>query len=392
MEHRTNKKIAFYKLNDNKDYIVYDGSEYKIMTNAERENIMKKPYGYDSILVPYNGDDAEGDHKEYIKMIDDIYKITDGKINMYKTGTYANTAQCLFNSLNNNINNLEKIEEYEFDFLDNGGGVRVAESGYKGYAYKYDINSYYPSLLKSKTAKFPISAGTLIDITNEEIKVKRFVKFGVYHAEIECNDNKLFTTISSNMYTHTEINYAKKLCLNINILGKCIVWDENQLVSFHSVFNKFVDYLYPLKKQNKGLKLILNSLWGALVQKRGGVRTYKIPWADIDPSRHVIIKTNPIDDIYCMLTTKMKVYFYKSSYARINPFLLGLARVNMHKTFNKIGYDKILWSHTDSVITTCPLTSYKHIKINHMIGNWKYEGKCPKLKVINKNIVKGEFN
>jgi hypothetical protein len=403
MFHSRDKKICFIKSTDNKNNIIYNGSNFDTISNDERDEIMKKPYGYDYILVPYN--DKTNDTKlmieeydKYIKTIENISEITEGKINMYRTGTIANTSLCLFNKFNDNkerlssnrtTSELEKIKEHEFKFLENGGGVRVGDKGYEGIGYKYDINSYYPSLMCSKTLKFPICAGELIDITTEEVEHKRFVKFGVYHAEIECEDDKIFTTIGTNMYSHTEINYAKKLGLKINILGQCIVWNDDQLVTFNSVFDKFVKYLYPKKKLDKTIKLILNSLWGGLVQKRGGIFTHKIKYEDIDPQKNIIIRTNPIDDTYCMLTTKNTIKFFKTTYARINPFLLGMARVTMHKTFEKIGYENVLWSHTDSVVTKISLN--KQIKQNYDLGNWKYEGCCKNLKIYNKNICKGNF-
>lgn len=386
MLHRTDKKICFFKSNGT-DNTIYNGKEFSTIDNGTKNEMIKRPYDYEYILVPYDGKDYETDYNEYIKMIDDINKLTDGKINMYRTGSYSNTALCLFNTMNNN-KEYDKVMSYEFPYLENGGGVRVGDV-YKGVAYKYDINSYYPSILNSKTAKFPISPGKLTDITTEDIKQKRFVKFGVYHADIECDNSKKFTTISTNMYSHTEINYAKQLGLNITILGQCITWNEDQLRTFNSIFEDYVEYLYPLKKKHKGFKQILNSLWGSLVQKRGGVITYRCKWEDLNPDKQIIIKTNPIDDEYCMLTEKIKINFFKTTYARLNPFLLGLARVQMHKTFCKIGYDNLIWSHTDSMITLCPL--YREIKINFILGNWKYEGKCKKVKIINKNIYKGNF-
>lgn len=387
MLHRTDKKICYFKSNGT-DNTIYNGEYFSTIDNRTKNEMINRPYDYEYILVPYEHEDYETDYKEYIKMIDDINKLTDGKINMYRTGSYPNTALCLFNSMNNN-KEYDKVMPYEFPYLENGGGVRIGEP-YKGVAYKYDINSYYPSILNSKTAKFPISPGKLIDITTEDIKQKRFVKFGVYHAEIECDNPKMFTTISTNMYSHIEINYAKQLGLNITILGQCITWDQDQLRTFNSIFGDYIDYLYPLKKKHKAIKSILNSLWGRLVQKRGGVITHRCKWEDLNPDKQIIIKTNPIDDEYCMLTEKLKISFFKTTYARLNPFLLGLARVQMHKTFCKIGYDKILRSHTDSMITSVPLT-YKQIKINNILGNWKYEGRCKKLKIVNKNIYKGDF-
>ena len=67
----------------------------------------------------------------------------------------------------------------------------------------------------------------------------------------------------------------------------------------------------------------------------------------------------------------------------MNPFLLGYARVNMHKTFDKVGYDNVLYSHTDSVILKVNVSS--KFKISYKIGDWKYEGYNKKCKIHNKN-------
>lgn len=87
----------------------------------------------------------------------------------------------------------------------------------------------------------------------------------------------------------------------------------------------------------------------------------------------------------CEVKVKTDIKFYKTGFARMKPFLLGFARVNMVKTFAKVGYDNVLWSHTDSVISSIPLTN-KHIKQSYKLGDWKYEGKDPNCYIHNKNL------
>ena len=391
--HYNDNEIYLYKEFDGGDITIYTGTEYKTITREERNNILRRPFKNGFLLVPSESKKKKQmikEHKKYISMIEEIKIITDGKINMFKTGTFGNTALALFTQLNTVKS--EEVDKYEFKYLHNGGGVRFAKKGYTGEAFKYDINSYYPSIMLSKYIRFPVVKGTLTDITSDEIDRKRYVKFGIYNVKIHCDDNIKFTTLKTNMYSHYEINYAKQLKLKIEVIGQALLWDKEQTVTLHSVFNKYVTFLYKYKTAHKKIKLILNALWGSLVSKRGGICTFKIKLEEVDKKKHDIIKIVPIGDDfeYVNLTLKSDVKFYKTSYARLNAFLLGSARIEMHKTFFKIGYDSILWSHTDSVITSKPLST--EIKISNKIGHWKYEGGCADCIIHNMNMCDGVFN
>ena len=391
--HFKDNEIYLYKDFDGEDITIYTGERFDTITKQKRNDILSRPFKNGFLLVPSTSKKKKQmikEHKKYISMIEEIKTITDDKINMFRTGTFSNTSLSLFTELNKIKST--KIEQYEFKYLNNGGGVRYAKKGYEGEAFKYDINSYYPSIMLSKYVRFPNVEGTLTDITSEEIEHKRYVKFGIYNVKIYCDDDVKFTTIKSNMYSHYEINYAKKLNLKIEVLGQALLWDKEQTVTFHSVFNKYVNFLYKYKTAHKKIKLILNALWGSLVSKRGGVCTFKIKFEEVDKKKHDIIRITPIGDdfMYCNITVKNDVKFYKTSYARLNSFLLGYARTEMHKTFLKIGYDNVLWSHTDSVITSIPI--HNKIKISNAIGDWKYEGCADNCNVYNKNLCDGDFN
>ncbi len=386
-EHYKEKQIYFYRTLDEKTCSVYDGSEIFTMTHKEKINILKNNFKQSFILVinnSNNDDDMKRVYKEYISKIEEIKQITDGKINMFKTGTIGNTAMSIFTKLNNI--QADDIKEYEFPFLQNGGGVRYAQNEYNGKGYKYDINSYYPSLMLSRYIKIPLKEGTLIDITSDQLNQMRCVKYGVYHVYIECDDPVIFSTIKTNMYSHFEVNYAKKLGLKINVLGKCITWDKEDMDTFYNVFNKYVKYMYPLKTKHKKIKEIFNALWGFLVSKKGGGNVkYHMNYEDIDHTKYKIKKVTSLDNTMtkCEVMVSTKINFYRTHYARMNPFLLGYARVNMHKTFDKVGYDNVLYSHTDSVILKVNVSS--KFKISFKIGDWKYEGYNKKCKIYNKN-------
>ena len=392
-EHFEEQKIHLYKSFDSDMLTVYDGKEYYEITKQERNEILSRPFKRGYILVPSMSKKKKKmkkEYKKYISMIDTIKSLTDNKINMYKTGTFGKTALALFNKLNDIKS--DKVEKYEFNYLNNGAGVRYARTDYEGIAYKYDINSYYASIMLSKYARFPITKGTILNIKTDELEQKRFAKFGVYNVRIYCDDDVKFTTLKSNMYSHYEVNYAKILGLKIEVIGPALVWNKEDTIPFYDVFNKYVNYLYKLKSKNTDCKTILNSLWGSLVAKRGGMISCDVRYEDLDTKNNKILKITPIgnDFVKCRVIYKENILYYRTPYARINPFLLGFARIQMHKTFNKIGYDHILRSHTDSIMCDIPLK--KQIKINYSIGSWKYEGKCDNCVIYNKNFFDGDFN
>lgn len=387
--HFQDKAIYLYKTFDGKKNTVFDGTDYITISFDKTFEMLKRPFDLKYILVFSKSDkkdDMMTEHKEYISMIEEISTLTNNKINMFRTGSFGKTALSLF--CNFNKTESQEVKEYEFKYLENGGGLRYAKKGYEGTAYKYDINSYYPSLMLSRYIRLPITEGTLIDITTYELEQKRSVKFGVYHADIKCDNDVMFSTMSKNMYSHYEINYAKKLGLKIIILGPALVWDADQTIPFYKVFNKYINYLYPIKSKHKKIKLIMNALWGALCGKCGGDDVkYTMNYEDISTSKHIIKRITPLDATMtkCEVIVKNDVKFYKTSFARLKPFLLGFARINMHKTFDKIGYDNILWSHTDSIV--CKIQLSKQIKVSYKIGDWKYEGSSDKCYIHNKNFM-----
>jgi hypothetical protein len=387
MLHNKNKKIAFYKKIKGKNSIVYNGSLFDTIDNSLLNDMFKKPYDHEYILVPHVGKDIENDYKKYIINIEKIKLLTNDKINMYKTGTYSNTALCLFNDMNKIT--AEKIQDFEIPFLNNGGGVRFAKP-YQGKAFKYDICSYYPSIMNSKKLKIPINEGILTTISTEDINKFKTLKYGIYNVKIECNEKIKFTLQNSNMYSHIEVNYAKKLKLKIEVLGQHLLYLQKDLISCNSVFSEFVKYLFDLKLKDKAFKNILNCLWGSIVAKSGGIRKTIISYTDIDPTKYDIIKMTPIDSDTCEILIKYPVLFYRNNFARLNAFLLGYARVNMHKTFELIGYENIVFSHTDSMITSKRIDFNRIPFGNGSLGKWNYEGASNNCIINNMN--KYKFN
>jgi len=387
--HYKEKEIHLFKNYDGKRNLIYTGVKYYKIELKQFYEILNRPFKYDFIFVKSKSKtkkEMKKEHMAYILMINILKEKTDNKINMFKTGSFGKTALSLFSSMCNL--NPPEVQEYEFKYLNNGGAVRYAKKGYEGIAYQYDINSYYPSLMISNYIRMPLTEGTILPLTQKQFDDKKRVKFGVYHAEIICDNDAMFQTTKHNIYSHYEINYAKQLGLEINILGDALVWEPEQTEKFNKIFGKYVNYLYPIRHKHPDIKTILNALWGALCAKRGGdytpyIMTYD-ELATFDKEYDII---TPLDDNFerCEVKVKTDIKFYKTGFARMKPFLFGFGRVNMVKTFAKVGYDNVLWSHTDCIISSIPLTN-KHITQSFQIGKWKYEGKDPNCYIYNKNL------
>ena len=395
-EHRTEKEIVFFKRSDGKNMTIYNGKEHGTITSQEKTEHVTHSWQNPEMLVPYEGKEAdiEASYHAYIQSIDNIKEITNGIINIYRTGKIFNTARALFTKLTTiPESRFDKIEAYEFDYLHScGGGVRVAEE-YEGKAFKYDVNSFYPSMLNSNTMRIPKKKGTLTDIDQQDFDEQEFVTFGIYHAKITGDINpKLFTVLKSNRYTHYEINRAKNLKYSIKILGQALLWAPDQVVSAKKVFGEFVEYLFPLKKKDPLLKQILNSLWGGLVSSRS---TYTMidTIEDLEiPKSATILKAEQLtQNTYKFTIHDKDCNTFKTNYGRLKPFLLGLGRCIVHKTIEKAGHEAIVFSHTDSLISRKWLNLTKNLNDRGLeMGQFKYEGRDDECEVFNMSRYKFE--
>lgn len=387
--HYTDKEILFYYTTNNKQKVyVYNGQEFKKITPESLDDRIKNAYSYPEILVWKEDKKACMNYDEYIKNVQHLNKITD--INIYRTGSLTNTVKWLFSTIHTEIKP-EKVEEYEFNYIMNcGGGARVSEK-YEGEAYKYDICSFYPSLMCGNVLKIPIKRGILTTIDQEEFNKMTYIKYGIYNVEISYRneqDKKSFTLLNSNMYTHYEVNYAKKLNMSIKVLGQHILYSNESVVKASSLFKQYIDKLWPYKYQNPIVKELLNLLWGTLVSSSGGYQNIvsRLDEFELQSDCKLLNMVQIDDELYRFkIQTPIKSV---CEYARLKPFLLGYARTKMHQTYEKIGYEYIKFSHTDSMICSRRLHN-KELKFNSkdekIMGNWNFEGYDKKCVITNCN-------
>jgi len=126
--HYKDKEIYLYRNYDGKKHQVYTGSEYYEIDREETYEVLNRPFNHPFIFVRSESKTKEemiDEHKKYISMIEEIKDITNGEINMYRSGTIGKTAMSLFYKYT--IIDPENVEQYELPYLQNGGGIRYAQ-------------------------------------------------------------------------------------------------------------------------------------------------------------------------------------------------------------------------------------------------------------------------
>ena len=172
------KILAIYKFVDENTVDVYFGEiGYKQISREEFKKMRSLPRSSKYMLIMKNEKDPIlKTIKDLRKEYQIIYKeaillknITNGQINLFRTGSVSKTGLQLFYDLCNPPTP-DKIEQYESEIIEKcyNGALIHGKTGYKGYCYKYDIVSQYPNIMRSKKLKFPIGKGKLQTMTNEE--------------------------------------------------------------------------------------------------------------------------------------------------------------------------------------------------------------------------------
>jgi hypothetical protein len=368
------------------NFEAYDGERYYTMSYDEFKNIK---YGYQSpyiIIYPEkqgydeNGEKIvltlEEEYNVFVEIANTLKRESKGLINLYKSGNYHDCALNLFDKFTKSINP-EPIEQDEAIWIkDSSYSALIYAEKYEGEIHKYDVKSMYPSFMKSTTLKFPVKRGDFRIIEN----IGEYPEFGIYRLDIrpsnDININKLFKFNYHNKYTSIDVTTAKLLGLTIELIqdGKpnFLHYTRDKLITFNEVFHQYVNLLFPLKDLGiKKSKNILNILWGALceIDKRKifiSSNTFEIS----DDEEIIDIRPLDVDGIenHIIKTVKISNY-YKTSFARLCPFIIGQGRSQMAKIM--LPYkDNIKQIQTDGFVCTMKIHENRDVKM----GELKYEG------------------
>lgn len=367
------------------EYNCYDGKKY-FRSNSDKIKKYSLTNSYRSKYIPIyieNGKSLQHTFDDFVELANELRKDSDCIINLYKTGSYTKTALKIFFdhcNKNNICPDPISMEESRWIELSSTGAIMYANDEYEGSSYKYDVCSFYPSIMRSDKFKIPIKKGVFQKLSQEDFNERKntFFRYGIYRAKVIDNGllktRKLFRFNKNNFYTTQDLRLAKRLGLKMNIIDdgydNFLFYGKNCMVGTQ-LFKPFVDMLYGLKDKNKKFKIILNVLWGLLCSRNIKKIQYNVTREfnyDFDTEKVEILNQYLNDDI-------MKIEYiyrnkpYKYNYARVKPFLLASGRYKLVDTIFE-HQESIEQIHTDGWISSQEL----NIQTGIHMGDVKFEG------------------
>jgi len=393
---RKGKPFLTFKPIEDDMYEVFDGRSVKKLPRDEI-NQMKKDFLNCKYTLVYTEEDPKEKYTELRNASLALKKATNNRINLFKTGSYATTAEELFRSMSYQYQP-PNSEQNEAEWIKKASmGAVIFNEPYTGPCWKYDVVSHYPSILADSHTMFPINTPAFHLKTNAQIQENKFFSYGIYRAIVHPHEvdkmNKIFRFNRFNYYTHFDLNRAMKDGFKLELIEdgfvNCMIYDRKSLENGSKLFKPFVDYLFDLKqKKIPGAKDLLNSFTGKIFQKDDlplefnyGINEGLKMWGEKELS--TIVKTG--DDSYYIYFEKPNQQF-RSPYARCYPFLLAKGRQKITNIM-KPHMEHVVRCHTDSMF----LKKECNVKTGNNLGDLKYEGYCPKAIVKNNKIPTGEF-
>jgi hypothetical protein len=326
-------------------------------------------------------------HAIFMKDAEYIKKATNGQVNIFKTGSFKKTSQKLFyDTLKNIIPEAIQRDEAHWLRMSTMGAVLYCTKGYKGLSHHADFKSFYPSIMKRQQAKYPYKRGEFQKITTKEFNEMKFYKFGIYRA-IVSGEHKLFRFNEDNYYTHTDLELAKKLHFDIELIeddqANFLYYSYDKLISGKELFSKFVEILYPLRKNAKSAKDVLNVLWGSLGEINDVTKKVDLSIGHNIPKGARIDEICACDDDHVIVKyTELDKPVFKNDFGRIVTFLLAYGRRDIITVCEPFIND-IVYCRTDGFRTK----TKQDLEYGSELGDLVYEG-IEEIDIKNINCVK----
>ena len=380
----TTKKLITYN-QDGNHYNVFDGVGIKKVTSLEEKAIY------------IQNDDIE---KHYNSLMKDHNDLSDfnSKITNYK----FNLQGCKFNLTTQALNffyttcktlQLENISSLEQSFLHKTkcSGLQFAEYGWAGNVKTFDINSFYPFIMKSKKYGLPYTKPIEMTLTTKQLNDMEFIPYGLYNVKIHTpTPCKYLSPNKNNFYTHFDLNIARQEGYKIEILNEnvinCIMY--KQRLSNHKIFTEYINTCYEMKTKlkSKTSKVLLNCLWGKLCQKN--YQYHKLNSSNV-------LELESFNDVYIENSSckYIKDDIYKLPYGRWGVFITAMGRYMMYKYMKPIEHS-VKRIHTDSFMVDIDTCDLSKINISEELGDFKEEinntvciCKSGLVKIVNQNKV-----
>jgi len=330
------------------------------------------------------------DYNELItncKILHDEFKIETGRygyskqVNLRRDGTegtkYNTKAIALeiFNQLRTKQIIPEPISQIEFEYLEDATGSSMFYCKEKElkveHGYNYDFNSFYMELLTRQNFLIPAQNPQFMNIKSiDEIKEKVYI--------VDCiieGDSPYF--IKKRKYTSYDIYLAKLLNLTIKIKptdkANVMYYSKNDCIQSRNLLTPYVEKLYKLKTEHKGIFKQLLMLWGYLCEKNTQIKTFTDD-SPLNMNSNISIEYIKETNVGHRISyTDRQENYYTTNYARLKPFLLSYSRSDLFRQIQP-HLDSIVHINVDGFLSTKKLD----IKLGTEIGDLKLdkEGAC----------------
>ena len=203
-------------------------------------------------------------------------------------------------------------------------------------------------------------------------------------------DNKLFWHNKRGVYTFIDLQRAKALGLQVQLIQdgtpNALIYDRAARVSGTVIFGEYVHFLFKIKNQG-GIaghvaKRVLNTLWGALCQRKRNYKTLTTDQTDRQDRQDrqepfTFPEGHTLDSIIPVGPNQWRFQFtnpgnpFIGEYPQVAPFLLASGRKTTSELLEPYK-DKLRRVHTDGFILeeqpdnpalfTCPENASKTLK------------------------------
>jgi hypothetical protein len=378
----TKQKSPFVYQEDglNNTVMIYNNKKVKTLTSMQFQKA-KNSKSYAFVPIEKNRktgvyetlDEAyQRIHEECDAFLQETKKFGLGIDLSYHNWSCKRTALWLFERLSVGVPANEPLDPIEAEWISASmmGGLIWADNDWQGYARQYDITSLYPSIQQSSSS-FPIQKGKF-KILKDFADHRGYALYGIFRAKVS-NSSILFRQNKRNIYTFIDLQRARKLGLQVELnqddKPNALVYDRTARVSGTVIFGEYVNFLFKIKNQGgiagRVAKRVLNTLWGALCQRR---RAYKILNGKAEdqftfPEGHILNSIIPVGENEWKFQFTNPGNPFIGEYPRIAPFLLAHGRKTTSELLEpykekvrRIHTDGfILEEHSDSpALITCP--------------------------------------
>ncbi|UZO18664.1 uncharacterized protein OCT59_009976 [Rhizophagus irregularis] len=278
IDRKRNLPIVYHEDGTNNVVTIYNGKTVKSCTIGQFQKTKNFKSSFISVEKNRKTGIYETLEEAYQRIHEerDVFLQTTKKFGLgidlsYHNWSYKRTAFWLFERLSVGIPANDPLDPIEAEWLSDAmmGGLIWADNEWKGYGRQYDATSLYPSIQQSN-ANFPIRRDKFQTL-NDFVDHRGYALYGLFRAKL-IQDGK----------------------------PNALIYDRETRVPETVMFGEYVQFLFKIKNQGgvagRVAKRVLNTLWGALCQRKRNYKTLTTDQTDpfTFPEGHTLDSIIPV--------------------------------------------------------------------------------------------------